>query len=111
MSNGFSSFQKDLPKDLTNITVVELFGTKARLKIIHTLSMEPNYELNISDITRKTQQNHKRVSNEISFLKKIGIIQEKKYGRIRILRLKEERYKVKFLIDFLESWESQRQSK
>lgn len=84
--------------------VEEILGSKGRFKILKTLSI--NIELNISAIIDKTNLNHKIVDQHLEILKKIGLIQEKNFGRIRIYRYKLENIKAKSFKKFIEIWEN-----
>lgn len=84
--------------------IEELLGSKARLKILKTLAL--NEELNISLIISKTKLNHANVLKHLNFLKSFNLIQEKKFGRIRIYRYKIENIKARSLKNFIEIWES-----
>lgn len=84
--------------------IEELLGSKARLKILKTLAL--NEELNISLIISKTKLNHANVLKHLNFLKSFNLIQEKKFGRIRIYRYKTENIKARSLKNFIEIWES-----
>ena len=84
--------------------IEELLGSKARLKILKTLAL--NEELNISLIISKTKLNHANVLKHLNFLKSFDLIQEKKFGRIRIYRYKTENIKARSLKNFIEIWES-----
>lgn len=84
--------------------IEELLGSKARLKILKTLAL--NEELNISLIISKTKLNHANVLKHLNFLKSFNLIQEKKFGRIRIYRYKNENIKARSLKNFIEIWES-----
>ena len=81
----------------------ELFGSKARVKIIKILAI--NEELNISLIIRKTRLNYKIVSKHLNLLKSLNIVEEKRFGRIKIFRYKIENFKALILKRFIETWE------
>ena len=80
-----------------------LFGSKARIKILKLLSL--NYELSISQIIKKTRLNHSCVLKHLNYLKTVSLIQEKKFGRIKIYRYKIENFKAKSLKMFIDIWE------
>ena len=86
------------------IDFVNLFGSKARIKILKILSM--SYELSISQIIKKTRLNHSCVMKHLNYLKSANLIQEKHFGRIKIYRYKIENFKAKSLKMFIEIWES-----
>jgi len=79
------------------------FGSKARLKIVKILAL--NIEQSISQIIKGTNLNHSCVRKHLNFLKSLNIVQEKKFGRIKIFRYKTENLKAKSLKNFIEIWE------
>jgi len=85
-------------------TIDDIFSSKGRIKIIRLLAIED--ELNISEIVKRTKLNHKIVSNHLQILKELGIVQEKKYGRIKIYRFRSEDFKVKAIKNLILIWES-----
>ncbi|MFX0188079.1 MAG: ArsR/SmtB family transcription factor [Candidatus Hodarchaeota archaeon] len=84
--------------------IEDLLGSKARIKILKTLAL--NDELNISLIISKTKLNHSNVNKHLNLLKSFNLIQEKKFGRIKIYRYKTENLKAKILKKFIEIWEN-----
>lgn len=64
-----------------------------------------NEELPISQITKRTNLNHSCVSKHLKYLMTVNLIQEKRFGRIRIFRFKTENLKAKSLKKFIEIWE------
>lgn len=89
-------------KNFNNI--IDILGTKTRVKIIHYLTNAPHNELNISKLTELCKTNHGLMQENLEFLKKAGIVQERNFGRIRIFRLISENYKVKHLKNAFETW-------
>ena len=83
--------------------IEDLLGSKARIKILKVLAL--NNELNISLIISKTKLNHSIVVKHLNLLKSFNLIQEKKFGRIRIYRYKIENIKARSLKKFIEIWE------
>ena len=79
-----------------------VFGSRARVKILKTLAK--NSELSISQVIKNTNLNHSSVIKHLDFLKKINLIQEKNFGRIKILRFKIENLKAKSFKKFVEIW-------
>jgi len=90
-------------KERKRYFIEDLLGSRARIKIIKTLAL--NDELNISLIISKTKLNHSNVMKHLNFLKSFNLIQEKKFGRIRIYRYKTENIKARSLKNFIEIWE------
>lgn len=83
--------------------IEDLLGSKARIKILKMLAL--NNELNISLIIAKTNLNHTIVLKHLNFLKTINLVQEKKFGRIKIYRYRNENIKARYLKKFIEIWE------
>jgi DNA-binding transcriptional ArsR family regulator len=70
------------------MSVEDIFSSKGRVKVLKSLAERG--EMNISDITRKTNLNHTTTSAHLRRLCDLGIVEEKKFGRIRIFRFKKE---------------------
>ncbi|MDH5806372.1 MAG: helix-turn-helix domain-containing protein [Candidatus Methanomethylicaceae archaeon] len=68
--------------------IEEIFSSKGKVKILRVLSERE--ELNISAIVKKTGLNHSTINTHLKKLCELGIIEEKKFGRIRIFRLRKE---------------------
>ncbi|MBA7540080.1 hypothetical protein ES705_32369 [subsurface metagenome] len=83
--------------------IEDLLGSKARVKILKTLAQ--NEELTISLIINKTRLNYSNVAKHLNHLKSLDLIQEKKFGRIKIFRYKIENIKARSLKKFIEIWE------
>ena len=83
--------------------IEDLLGSKARIKILKMLALQN--ELNISLIIAKTNLNHTIVLKHLNFLKQSNLVQEKKFGRIKIYRYKNENVKARYLKRFIEIWE------
>lgn len=78
----------------------DLLGSRARAKILKVLAQ--NEELTISLLINKTMLNYSNVMKHLSYLKDLDLIQEKKFGRIRIYRYKIENEKAKSLKELIE---------
>ena len=81
--------------NLETLSFETLFSSKSRVKVIKTLAI--NVELNISSIITQTRLNHARVESNLEFLKDVGLVQEKNYGRIRIFRFRLENKIAKYI--------------
>ncbi|MGQ4873761.1 MAG: ArsR/SmtB family transcription factor [Promethearchaeia archaeon] len=82
-----------------------VLGSKARLKILKVLAL--NEELNISLIINKTRLNHTNAIKHLNFLKSLNLIQEKKFGRIKIYRFKDENIKARSFKILVKIWENE----
>ncbi|TFG21822.1 MAG: ArsR family transcriptional regulator [Promethearchaeota archaeon] len=83
--------------------IENVLGSRARMKILKTLAK--NGELSISQVIKNTNLNHSCVIKHLDFLQKLSLIQEKNFGRIKILRFKSENLKAKSFKKFIEIWE------
>ncbi|MFX1575362.1 MAG: ArsR family transcriptional regulator [Promethearchaeota archaeon] len=83
--------------------IENVLGSKARVKILKTLAR--NKELTLSLIINNTRLNYSNVVKHLNYLKKINMIQEKRFGRIKIFRYKIENIKARGFKNFLDIWE------
>lgn len=83
----------------------DLLGSKARAKILKVLAI--NEELTISLLINKTRLNYTNVKKHLDYLISLDLIQEKRFGRIRIYRYKVENIKAKSLKDFIKNLEGE----
>ncbi len=83
--------------------IENVLGSKARVKILKTLAR--NKELTLSLIINNTRLNYTNVIKHLNYLKKINVIQEKRFGRIKIFRYKIENIKARSFKNFLDIWE------
>ncbi|MBD3185349.1 hypothetical protein GF325_00865 [Candidatus Bathyarchaeota archaeon] len=81
-----------------DIKAEDLLATKLRVKIINILARCK--EINISGLVKKARSNHAEVMKQVEYFKKIGLVDEKYYGRIHIIRIKSNKLLGKILIDF-----------
>ena len=87
-----------------SLVLEDIFQSKGRIKILKILAKEG--ELNISEIARRAHINHNSTRYHLNFLVKANIVQEKKYGRIRIYRFKIEDMKVRAIKTLFDIWEN-----
>jgi len=83
--------------------IEDILGSKARVKILKVLAL--NEELTISLIIKKTNLNYSNVKTHLNRLKNLDLIQEKKFGRIKIYRFRIENIKARSLKTFIDIWE------
>jgi len=83
--------------------IEDILGSKARVKILKALAL--NEELTISLIIKKTNLNYSNVKTHLNRLKNLDLIQEKKFGRIKIYRFRIENIKARSLKTFIDIWE------
>lgn len=77
------------------MSIESLLGSKARIKILRVLI--DRGELNITAIAREAEVSHKTALRHLEELKKVGIITEKVFGRVRIFKIDFEDPRVEAL--------------
>ncbi|MEM0058055.1 MAG: winged helix-turn-helix domain-containing protein [Candidatus Bathyarchaeia archaeon] len=82
--------------------IEDVLGNRLRLKILKILSHVR--ELNVSEIARKLDANHKTVKHHLKVLEEAGILQHKRFGRIHLYRLNEASEKARTVKMLIESW-------
>lgn len=87
----------------TYVPVEEVLSSKGRVKILKILALKG--ELNISEIARRAELNHTSTLSHLRYLKKIGLVEEKNFGRIRIFRFREEDPRARIIKHFFEEFE------
>ncbi len=83
--------------------IEDILGSRARVKIMKILA--EHEELTISLIIKKARLNYSCVLKHLNFLKNINLIQEKRFGRIKIYRYKSENIKARSFKNLIEIWE------
>ena len=76
----------------------DIFYSKGRIKILKLLVEKR--EVYITEIARKTCLNYSSLRKHLEALKRLGIIEEKRYGRIRLIKLRDNEY-VQKIINFI----------
>lgn len=92
----------NIRKDEYKLTLTNIFSSKARAKILEVLALEN--ELNISEIIKITSLNHSCVENHLEFFKNMNFVEEKRFGRIRIYRFKDENINAHGLKNLINLW-------
>ena len=90
-------------KSKNKYLIEDILGSKAKVKILKVLAL--NEELTISLIINKTKLNYVNTKKHLNHLKELELIQEKKFGRIKIFRYRIENIKARSLKNFIEIWE------
>jgi len=62
----------------------ELLGSKAIIRVLRVLAEEG--EIHISEVARRTRLNHVAVERCVERLRGLGLVEERRYGKVRILR-------------------------
>tara|TARA_Y100000031_G_scaffold129965_1_gene149369 strand:+ start:26 stop:310 length:285 start_codon:yes stop_codon:yes gene_type:complete len=64
------------------IEVEALIGSRGRVRVLRVLS--ETREMNISEVGRRTGMNYTSVERHLEALRELGLLKEKRYGKIRI---------------------------
>ena len=83
--------------------IEDLLGSRARVKILKVLAI--NEESTISILIKKTKLNHSSVTKHLRYLKDVDMVQEKKFGRIKIYRYKIENIAARLFLNLIRTWE------
>ncbi|MFB6470520.1 MAG: ArsR family transcriptional regulator [Vulcanisaeta sp. AZ3] len=70
----------------------EVFSSRIRVRVVRKLIQYK--EINITKLTKDLGLNHRIIEQHINALKNLGIVEEKRFGRIRIIRLVENDVRV-----------------
>lgn len=81
----------------------EILGSKVRIRILKTLFKLG--EANITRIARETNTHFSLVEKHLQRLKEMGIVEEKRIGRIRLFGLNYGNPKVHLLMELIRSME------
>lgn len=74
--------------------VEEILGSKGRIRVLQVLT--ESGELNISEVSRRTGLNYTSVERHLMKLKELGLLEEKRYGKIRIFKTEFRRLGIVF---------------
>ena len=88
---------------MKDMDIEDFFSSKVRMKILKILWQVG--ELNISGIARRLGVNYGTTNKHLKVLENEGIVQHKRFGRIRIYRLNKQSPKTKAIQNLLEIWE------
>jgi DNA-binding transcriptional ArsR family regulator len=78
----------------TEIDAEELMGSRGRIRVLKVLA--ESGELNISEVGRRTGMNYTSVERHLEALREMGLLREKRYGKIRIYEALFRTISVKF---------------
>jgi DNA-binding transcriptional ArsR family regulator len=73
----------------------EILGSKGRIRVLEVLT--ESGELNISEISRRTGLNYTSVERHLTKLEKMGLLKEKRYGKIRIFEAVFRSFNISFI--------------
>ncbi len=90
-------------EDLPKLELEDVFSSKGRVRILKLLAELG--ELNISAISRNINLNHSAVKEHLKYLSNVGLIKEKRFGRILIYQFKDNNILAHSLKQLFKIWE------
>jgi len=84
-----------------DLPIEDILQSKTRVRILKILAEEG--ELNVTEIAKRAH-NHSSIRSHLYFLVKADILQEKRFGRIRIYQLRVEDVRVRAMKNFFDFW-------
>lgn len=90
------------------MNIEDVFRSRVRMKILRLI--EQFGELNVSDLARRLKVNYDTTDMHLKALESEGILQCRKYGRIRLYRFNLNSAKAKAVQNLLETWEKDTQT-
>ncbi len=87
---------------MKTIPIDKIISNIGRLRILNILSKVE--EINATAITKFTRMNHSKVIKNLEELSDMGIVQEKRFGRIRIFSINLNNEMGRILKEFFELW-------
>jgi len=68
-----------------DIEAEELLGSRGRIRVLRVIA--ESGELNISEVARRAGMNYTSVDRHLTKLREMGLLREKRYGKIRIFEV------------------------
>jgi len=84
--------------------IAELLSSRGRLKIL--MALLEHGELNISELARRSGLNHMITDRHVRALEELGLVSERRLGRVRLVRLNSNRPEVRLLEELVRKWPS-----
>lgn len=85
------------------VDVEELFASRARVRILRIILKEG--QATITRLAREAGLNNRRVAEHMRALSRLGIVEERKYGRLRLYELRHKDPRVGALREIMEALE------
>jgi len=83
--------------------VEDILSSRGRIRLLKILCEKG--ELNISELAKRAELNHTTAISHLKNLQKAGLVEEKRFGRIRIFKINEEDPRVKALKNLFKVFE------
>lgn len=83
--------------------IEDVFSSKGRVRILRIL-VEIS-ELNISEIARRAGLNYATTNRHLKVLENVGLVRQRKFGRIRMYRFHEDGLRAEAVRKMMEVWD------
>lgn len=80
----------------------EVFSSKGRVRVLAVLCEYG--ELNLSEVSRKTGLSSSSTINHLGALAEMGLVAERRLGRVRMYKLNLDNPRVRMIMEFLKRW-------
>ena len=84
--------------------IEDVFSSRGRVRILKVLVRAG--ELNITEIARRAGLNYAGTNRHLEALRRMGLLDEKSFGKIRIFRYRSEDPRAKAIEQLMNSWQS-----
>jgi DNA-binding transcriptional ArsR family regulator len=88
------------------IEIEDILSSRGMMKILKLLSKYE--EMNITQISKKTMLDYRTTFLHLEKLVKAGIIEEKKYDKIRIFKINKKNRIALKIIELIKAWEMEK---
>lgn len=80
--------------------ILEVLSSRLRLRILYILARVG--EVNVTALTRMLKTNHRVVEQQLKILAELGLIEDRRFGKIRLIRLRRDSELVQALVEFFD---------
>ncbi|MFQ6085981.1 MAG: ArsR/SmtB family transcription factor [Candidatus Bathyarchaeia archaeon] len=81
-----------------------VLSSRGRVRVLKVLLRVG--ELNVSEIARRSGLNYATANNHLEALERAGLLREKRFGRIRIYRVRDDDERLKQFRRLVDVWET-----
>lgn len=80
--------------------ILEVLSSRLRLRILYILARVG--EINVTALTRMLKTNYRVVEQQLKILAELGLIEDRRFGKIRLIRLRRDSELVQALVEFFD---------
>jgi DNA-binding transcriptional ArsR family regulator len=84
------------------MSLEDVLSSRGRIRVLQVLTKFE--ELNISAIARKANLNYVSTKKHLQALKKVGLVTEKRFGRVRIFRFDDRHERARAIRELIRLW-------